>query len=73
MNMGGRSFGDDIDGNKTVCSEGLDLWQYPGAILNGVHDQLQMLDRVVRRVYPDCYKSYQCQLISHFENNYWPS
>ena len=33
-------------------------------ILEGFDEQLQMVDRVIRRVYPACHQSYQCHYAS---------
>ena len=33
-------------------------------ILEGFNEQLQMVDRVIRRVYPTCHQSYQCHYAS---------
>ena len=50
MNMGGRSFDKEN-------------WSFLD-IIEGINIQIQMLDRVIRRVYPQCHQAYQCHYAS---------
>ena len=54
MNMGG--------GKRRRRSQNSD-WSIM-QVIKGINDQLQMLDRVIQRVYPQCHKSYYC----HYSN-----